>query len=1069
MKKRLHGFLTLLLVLVVQIGFAQENTVSGTVLDDQGLPLPGVNVIEKGTNNGRQTDFNGEFEITVAEDATLVFSYIGFVSQEVPVTGADLSITLETDRGALDEVVVVGYGTATKQSFTGTATKVDGEVLNRKNVSNISQALAGESAGVRVINTSGQPGTSATIRIRGIGSVNGNTSPLYVLDGVPYNGNINAINPQDIENTTILKDAAATAIYGARGANGVVVITTKKGRAGSSSIEVSTKTGVNVNLLPRYDVIKSPERYIGLAWEGKFNRGVATGQANPVAFANANLFGGGGIPQKYNLWNVDNTSELIDPETRMVRDGVTRRYDPENWEDYGFQSSIRNEANLKISGGSEKSSYYASIGYLNDEGYIIDSDFERISGRLNMTHQVKDWLSGSVNIGYSLSETNNNGQSDDSGSIFWFVDNIPSIFPLFLRDDAGNIVPDPIYGGGQYDYGEGRAFGGLTNSIADAIYSGSNSERHEINTNAFLKADITDWLSVETRFGVQYYNDSYNSLQNSFYGPSEKQGGSIYKEKEEFLSSNFLQLMRFNKNFGAHSLEVLAAHESTSWERQTLFSSKNNLINPDGTELNNAVVVSSPPGSFTDDYTLESYFSQLNYNFDDRYFLSGSVRRDGSSRFLNDKWDTFGSVSLAWVLTNEDFMSNQSIFSNLKLKASYGLIGEQGGVGFYPGYDNYTIGSLNGGPSFSFDTKGNPDLTWETSKMFQAGVELSLGRYLDLSVDFYRKNTDDLLFEKRIAPSRGFAILDVNDGELLNQGIEFDVTGHLLKTKDAFIDLRVNGEIIENELQRMPIETSTGQPKVLDVQGRFGRAEGRSLYDFYIREWAGVDPADGKAMWYQYYFDADGNGQLSSGEGIGSLAEYVASNPENADNIDRTVTKTYSQATQKFVDKQAFPDVRGAFSLNTGYKGFTLSAQFLYSIGGYSYDATYANLMNSATNIAGNNFHTDISSRWQQPGDITDVPRLSDDFDTNVISTSTRFLTKADYLALNNLRLGYTVPSVFAKSLGLNELSLSLSGDNLFFFSKRDGFNPSTDVAGTSDIYNYAPLSTFTAGLRVNF
>ena len=1068
MKKRLQGLLTLLLVLVVQIGFAQEVTVSGTVTDDEGLPLPGVNVIQQGTNNGTQTNFDGNYSLTVPDGAMIVFSYLGFKTQEVPATDAALNVQMETDAGALDEVVVVGYGTSTKQSFTGTASKVDGEVLNRKNVSNVSQALAGESAGVRVINTSGQPGSSATVRIRGIGSVNGNTAPLYVLDGVPYNGNINAINPQDIESTTILKDAAATAIYGARGANGVIVITTKKGRAGSSNIEVSTKTGVNVNLLPRYDVIESPERYIGLAWEGLYNRGVATGEADPVSYANGRLFSSAGITPKYNLWNVADGGELINPETRMVRDGVTRRYDPEDWEDYGFQTSTRTEANLKISGGSEKTSYYTSFGYLKDVGYILDSDFERLAGRLNVTHEVKDWLSGSVNLGYSLTDTNNNGQSEDSGSIFWFVDNIPPIFPLFSRDENGDFIPDPIYGGNQYDYGEGRAFGGLTNSIADAIYSGSNAKRHEINTNAFLKADITDWLSLETRFGAQYFNNSYNSLQNPFYGPSAGQGGSIYKTKTELFSYNLLELIRFKKTFGSHDVELLAAHEATSWERQFLYGSKNNLVNPDGTEWNNAVVVSSPPGSYVDDYTLESYFSQLNYNFDDKYFVSGTVRRDGSSRFLKNKWDTFGSVGLAWVLTNEGFMSGQNVFSNLKLKASYGLIGEQGGVGFYPGYDNYTIGNLNDQPSFAFDTKGNPDLTWETSKMFQAGVEFSLGRYLDGTIDYYRKETQDLIFDKRIAPSRGFAILTVNDGELLNQGLEFELTGHLVQTKDAFVDLSVNGEIIDNEILRMPIDNATGEPKVIDVSAPYGRAEGRSLYDFYIREWAGVDPADGRAMWYQYYYDADGNGQLSAGEGIGSLAEYVANNPENAGDIDRTVTKTYANATQKYIDKTAFPDVRGAFTLNSGFKGFTLSAQFLYQIGGYSYDYTYAGLMDN-TQVAGNNFHTDILNRWQQPGDITDVPRLSDNYDVNVSSTSTRFLTKADFLALNNVNLGYTVPKTFANNLGMNELSLFLSGDNLFLLSKRDGFNPSTSITGASSTYRYRPLSTFTAGVRVNF
>lgn len=1070
MKNKLHGILTLLLAFVVQIGFAQDTTITGSVVDEEGLPLPGVNVIIEGTNRGTQTDFDGNYNIKASKGSTLVFSYIGFGTQELLVENDDtIDVVLRVDAGALEEVVVVGYGTATKQSFTGTAKVVDGELLNRKNVSNVSQALAGESAGVRVINTSGQPGQAATVRIRGIGSVNGNTDPLYVLDGVPYTGNINAINPEDIESTTILKDAAATAIYGARGANGVIVINTKKGRDGQNNIEVSVKSGVNFNLLPRYDTFDNPEKYIALGWEGLYNEGRASGAEDPLDYANQNLFGDGGLDPRYNMWNVADGGELIDPETRMVRGDVTRRYDPENWEDYGFQSSTRNEANLKISGGDERTSYYSSLGYLNDVGYIIDSDFERYSGRLNVNHKVKDWLRGSVNMGYTLSETNNNGQSEDSGSIFWFVDNLPPIYPLFLRGEDGSRIPEPVYGGYVYDYGAGRGFGGNTNSIADAHYSGSHSNRHEINTSANLTADITDWLSFETTFGTQYYNNSFNSLQNPFYGPSASQNGSIYKTKSELFTYNFLQLLRFSESFGDHSITALAAHESNSWARQFMYANKNNLINPDGTELNNAVVVSSPPGSYTEDYSLESYFSQVNYDFNDTYFFAASVRRDGSSRFLEDKWDTFGSVSGAWVASNEAFMDNMETITNLKLKASYGLIGEQGGVGYYPGYDRFDIGNLNNRPSFSFDTRGNPALTWETSKMFQTGVELSLGTFLDINVDYYRKNTEDLLFERRVAPSTGVAIMDVNDGELLNQGLEFDVTAHLINTPDAFFDVSVNGEIIDNKLLRMPIEPATGEPKILDQQGIYGRAEGHSIFDFYMRDYAGVDPEDGLSQWKVYYVDENGDGAYQPEESIGNMLNYLADNPDvDQADISESTTKVYGEATQYFVGKSAFPDARGAINLAGGYKGFSISAQFLYQIGGYAYDGAYQNLMHNDV-VGGNNWHKDILDRWQEPGDVTNVPRLSNDYDVNTNATSTRFLTKADFLALNNLRVGYALPQDFVEGLGMNQLSFFVSGDNLFLLSERDGFNPSTSVAGSSSTYRYSPLSTVTGGVRINF
>lgn len=1060
--------LTLLLAFVVQVTFAQEKTVSGTITGDQGMPLVGVNVIVQGTTRGTLTDFDGHYSIPVSQGEVLEFSYVGYATTTKTVGAQSvIDVVLEVDAAQLEEVVVVGYGTTTEQSFTGTAAVVSGEELSRKNVTDVSQALQGEVAGVQVINTSGQPGTAATIRIRGFGSVNGNRDPLYVVDGVPYNGSITAINPSDIESTVILKDAAATAVYGSRGANGVVLIETKDGVPGQSYIEISTKTGQNFQLLPRYSTIESPERYIGLSWEGFRNQGnIFNNDADPdnnvgdpVAYANAVLFSGEGIDPKYNLWNVANVGQLIDPATGMVRPGVTRKYNPEDWEDYAFQPSNRTEANVRIGGGNDKTTYFGSFGYLNDQGYIINSDYERFSTRLNITHEVKDWLSGTINMGYTLSETNNNGQSEDSGSIFWFADNIPSIYPLFLRDPDGNFVPDPIYGGNQYDYGVGRGFGGLTNAIADAHYNVSNEVRHEINLSNSFKAQIARGLTLESRFGMQYYNNSYDSQNNPFYGSAAGQNGSIYKEKDELFSHTFLQLLRYKTNFGDHSLEVFAAHESTSWERHIMYASKSNLVIPDGTELNNGVV-SSPSSSYTRDYTLESYFGQVNYDFDKRYFISGTIRRDGSSRFAEgNKWGTFGAISGAWVLTNEDFMDDQNWLSNLKLKASYGLTGEQAGVGLYPSVDLYEINNLNDQISLSFDTKGNPDLTWETSRMTQVGLEFGVKSFLEGSVDYYVKNTVDQLFDRRVAPSLGYAIITVNSGELRNTGLEFNLTAHLLDEADYFLDFNVNGSFWTNEMIHMPIDPVTGLEKPIDISGLYGRAVGHSIYDFYIREYAGVDPATGIGQWNSYY-------DVATDEAIQSLDPYLRENPDAEIGVRKTAT--YADATRKFVGKSAIPDVRGAFNLHAGFKGFTLSVQMLYSLGGYGYDSAYARLMSN--DVPGsNNWHTDILNRWQEPGDITSVPRLSADADKNVNGTSTRFLIKTDYLSLNNVRLGYTIPENFVESLGLAKFNIFVSGDNLMMLNKRDGYNPTTSQSGQSDMYTYSPLSSITAGVNITF
>lgn len=1075
MRLKFKWILTLLTVLSIQFSFAQEKTISGIVTDNTG-PLPGVNVIIKGTTKGVQTDFDGKYSIKANTGDVLVFSFIGLKESSVKV-GSSSSINMTMESGvSLEEVVVVGYSSTTDKAFTGTFKQIKAEVLERKNVTNITQALAGEVAGVRVVNTSGQPGSNATVKIRGIGSVNANSDPLYVVDGVPFLGNLSSINFSDIESTTVLKDASATAIYGSRGANGVILITTKKGRAGGSYIQVETKLGNNVALLPRYKTIKSADEYIALGWESLYNQGVINGNADPIGYANTNLFLENGLGgQQYNSWNVSNGGELIDPVTRTVRADVTKKYTPENWEDYAFQASIRSETNLTLGGGEGKTNYFSSFGYLKDKGYSINSDFERLSTRLSVNHEVKDWLKGGINFGYSYSKSNNNGQSSDSGSVFWFADNMPSIYPLFERNADGSIIQDPIYGGNKYDYGEnGRRFGGLTNAISDATREIDQTGRHELNMNVSFDIKFAKSLTFENRIGAQYYNSSRDNKGDAFYGSSASQGGSIFKSKTEFLNYNVLNLLRYKTRFGESSLEVLAAHENNKLTNNYLSAYRTNLFDPNGLELNNAIVQQSS-NSYVDKSSLESYFGQINYDYKDTYFLSGTVRRDGSSKFVNNKWGTFGSVGASWIISNESFMENQKLFSFLKVKTSYGITGEQGvqdangNLSYYPGKDTYSINNLNDQASLGDYYKGNPDLTWEKSNQFQAGVEFGLGKYLDVAVDYYSKNTKDLIFDRRVGPSLGYALIQVNDGQLLNRGLEFDVTAHVLKGDDYSIDFSVNGELPKNELLKMPIDPATGEQKIIDISGNYGRAAGKSLYDFYVREWAGVDVQTGAPQWNAYYYDANGNGAQDTGEAfIKSLYDYGVQNPNNVSGIVETTTNNYADAATKFIGKSAIPAVRGAFTLSTKYKAFSLSTQFLYSLGGYSYDGAYAQLMHSDL-IGSNNWSEDIRNRWQQPGDITNVPRLSNNEDISGNGVSSRFITKADYLSLNNVRVGFSMPDDFLKTLNMYSLDVYVSGDNLLLFSQRDGFNPSSSLSGASSTYRYSPMSTISLGLKAKF
>ncbi|MTE28034.1 SusC/RagA family TonB-linked outer membrane protein [Winogradskyella ouciana] len=1086
MKLKLTWLLTLFMAFVMQFSFAQEKTVTGTVTTaDDGLPLPGASVIVKGTSRGAQTDFDGKYSIGVNTGDVLEISYVGMKTAEVTIGASNTyDVALELDN-ALEEVVVIGYGTTTKKAYAGTAKVVNNEDIETKNFSNVSQSLAGEAAGVTVINTSGQPGTTSTVRIRGFGSINGNRAPLYVIDGVPYTGSLNAINPADIKSTTILKDATATAIYGSRGANGVVLITTKGGSSTESYVELDVRTGVNAQLIPRYDVITSPEESIAFVWEGLLGRGQVTGVADPVAFANNTLFTPGMIDPAYNMWNVADGGELIDPVTRAVRDGVTRRYTPLRYEDAAFDAAYRTEANLRMAGGNADSRYFVSFGFLDDDGYAKNTGFKRYTTRINVNSNVKEWLTLGANIGYAYSQTQNNGQTAGSENVFEFADKMQPFFPVFLRDQNYQLVPDPIFGGFQYDYGSAsvgpsspnptiptrsRTNANLLNPIGTATLDFVGTDRHEMNGSFTGKIKFTDDLTFETTFGAQYSNSIFKSVGNPFYGTARNDGGNITQTNTERLTLNFLQLLRYRRDFGNHSLEALVAHEGNKFETNFHSTFKTTVVNPDIDELNQYIVQPGPSTGGRSARTLESYFGQVNYDFDDTYYLTLSARRDGSSKFAFNKWETFYSVGGAWIISNEDFMSD-SFINFLKLKASYGKTGDEAGVGFYTGIDTFSItNNGSGGFAFPANTFENPDLTWETAIQYQAGLEFSLGTWLDGSIDYFIKDTENLFFTRTNTISTGVATLTINEGVLRNNGLEFDFTGHVINTDDFKLDLSVNGALIDNEIKEMYISPQTGEQEVLDTRNApYGYSVGSSIFDFYIREWAGVDPSDGAPMWYQYYDDQNNNGVLDSGEELNiGLTQYLATTTTDP-NIQRTITKTYSNATEKYVGKSGIPDVSGAFRLSAKYKNWNLSTQFTYQIGGYALDNQYGELMSDRFGAGGNNYHSDIRARWQQPGDITNVPRLSDNAVVNGTSTSTRFLTKTDFLALNNILVGYTLPSKFLDKTGLDLVNIYVSGDNLWLTSAREGFNPRTSESGNTGRRLYAPLSTFTLGVKLKF
>ena len=1082
MKSKITWCFALCLLFITQLAFAQQKTITGTVTDQSNVPLPGVNVVINGTSTGTQTDFDGNYSILANQGDVLVFSYVGFQEMSVKV-GASSTINTSMVAGEeLDEVVVTGFGNVSKSSFTGSAKVVAGDELSKKSFTNVSQALAGEAAGVAVFNTTGQPGSVSTVRIRGFGSINGSQAPLYIVDDAPFGGSLNDINPNDIKSVTVLKDASATSLYGARGVNGVIVITTKKGE-GKNNLNVSVKTGTNYQGIKRYETIRSPEEYIGISWEGIYQRGLLENngdQAAAINYANSNLFEGNNadvsdISPVYNMWNVSDSgaagvSELIDPTTGTVRPGVTRRYTPENWGDFAFQSSNRTEANVSLSNSGENSSVYASFGYIDDIGYANNTDYKRLNGRVTATNRVLDIIDAVTTINYAQSETNTNGTSTDSGSQFWWIDNIPTIYPLYRRDADGNRIPDPIYGGSLFDYGleDGRGFGFATNGVADSEININSAKGNSVNFNNDLKIAIVDGLTFENNFGYQYLMDEDIDLNERFYSPAKGEGGRVSRARTEIKNYTLRTGLRYTKSFGDLNLSAFVSHVATEYEFNYLFASRSNLVTSFGTDISNGVV-NNPSDGFTRNEKTESYIANVTLDFENKYYLNGTFNRDASSRFVNEKWGNFYAIGGAWIMSKEDFLQSADAIDFLKLKASYGVIGNSdtdGSYGgLYPGYNIYSINNLNNNISLAFAVRGNADLTWESSNQFNTGLEFELFNFVDASVEYYRKTTTDMFFTRNVGPSNGFATIQVNDGEMLNSGVEFDLDFKVVNTPKFRLNVGINGQLLNNELVALPIDPTTGEEQRFDQEGSYGRTAGRSLYDWYMPVYAGVNSDNGAAQWERYFDDVDNNGEYGSGDVIiTSLTGYQNDNPDAT--IVQDITEVYAEAADRFVDKTAIPDISGAFRLNASYGGFTLSALFNYSLGGYSYDGAYANLMDN--DYAGtNNFSTDIRNRWMAPGDVTDIPRQDARFQIQQSATSTRFLTKSDFLALNNIRLGFDMPTTFVERMGLKNLNLFVTGDNLALWSQRTGFNPSTSVTGNSSIYTYSPLSTIVFGVNL--
>ncbi len=1047
-----------MLFLLVGIGMviAQTRKVTGIVISaEDNEPIIGASVMAKGTTIGTVTDVNGTFSLEIPNATkVLTFSFVGMVGKDVPVQNM-MRVVLNTALTELDEVMIVAYGTAKKSSFTGSAANIKSEKLENLQAASLTKALEGAAPGIQVTGSTGMPGDNAKIHIRGVGSVNASNDPLYVVDGAPFDGDISTINTEDISSITVLKDATSAALYGARGANGVIMVTTKKGTSGKVQLNAKVNLGVVSRAIPEYDRVSTGE-YYELMWEGWRNALVNNnGYTHEQAAAVARGGDKNGIVGKlggYNSYNVANDQLIgadgkLNPNARLLYN--------DDWNKGLARTALRQEYNVSVNGGTQNSTFFASASYTNEEGMVRWSDFERFTGRVGLTSQINSWLK--VDAGLSGATSNQNGflaEGTYTTNPFYYGRMMAPIYPVYQYDGNGQVVKDgngdPMYdmGGGSSPYawaGHTRQYAPNSNLMVTLPLDDRSTERNMISARVSAEIKFLKDFTLKISGNTDISNDYKTTYQNNMYGDAEGVSGRSTKNYIKKNSYTFNQILTWNKSFGNHNLALLGGHENYMYTYRYLEATRTGFTIPTTEIVAGSVAEGST--SYTNEYSLEGYLFQANYDYANKYYLSGSFRYDGTSRFHKDaRWGTFWSLGASWRLSEEDFIKEYTWIDNLKLKASYGQQGndnilDEWGDPIYFGwqslysFDDKNNGNLNGAVHSQLLNK---KLEWEKNSNLNVGVELALFDFLRGEIDVFNRVSSNLLFKAPKPQSVGIEYMWQNIGTMRNTGLEVMLGFDIFKKSDFRWSLDLNATFFRNKITKMP-KDSDGNPQEI-INGTKKLSEGHSIYEFWLREYAGVDPEDGSALYYKDI--EEGNGNVTG----------------------RETTKDQNAAGYYYMG-DAIPDLYGGFTNSFSYKGFDLSVFFSYQIGGKMYDSNYASLMHPGS--FGTHWSADIKNRWQKPGDITDVPRLQNSYPA-ANAASSRWLVNASYLALKNVTLSYTLPKPIQNKLDMKGCKVFLTGDNLFLLCKRKGMDPQQSFNGTSD-YTYVPNRVVSLGINVTF
>ena len=1121
-------FFILMAVLACSLGAAaQTHTIHGVVLEaNTDEPLIGATVMPIGGGQGVATDMEGRFTLTVPQNVVKAkISYVGYNPATVDLRDG-MTVYLTSSASNLDDVIVVAYGQQKKSSLTGAVTQVNAETIEKRPVTSVTAALEGVTPGLTTTANYGAPGESSTVQIRGIGTVNGSNTPLYVVDGVPYPGSIADINPDDVQSISILKDAASAALYGNRAANGVILITTKKAKGEKLQLTFKTTQGWYNRGMKDYETT-NVNQWMNVAYQDYLSTYINTqniARTDVEGMAAANKYINENFVDGFAFINIFDAADnaLFDSNGNFLNHKILSGYaDDLDWFDQAERTGYRGEYYLSGAGASQKSDYYFSLGYLHEDGYMTDANFNRLNGRAVVNLNPVNWLRTGVTLSgtHSKQSSSMNGVGDGSDKVnnpFLSCRNMAPIYAVHEHNPfTGEYILDAngnkIYNLGHLDdvelynpaTGKTEEYSYIQvnnrtldrNVIYESVLNSDKTIRNILNATAYADIILPYGFTASVKGNLLTRNSERTKLGSAVIGDYVGKNGQLNKTIYNYKNWTFQQQIHWNKTYGSSTIDVLLGHENYSYQYDYTYNSKTNEAFPSIPALSNYSVMMDIDGYKTR-YRTESYLARAQFNFDERYNIEASFRRDGSSRFAKDvRWGNFGSVGANWVFTNEEFMKGVDWLTFGKLRADWGQVGQDSGADYYAYYALYTTTTNASQAAYYIDTNAAPKLKWETGESWGVAVEARLFDRWNLTVEYYDKRNKDLLFNVYSPVSMGTtsttnsytnqsfsSVTMMNLGTISNRGIEITTDVDIFSNKDWNINLAANLSTLKNKVIKLPEQNKDG----IDNTTQYIK-EGKSRYEFFTRTYCGVDLATGQALYeldFDEYHIVGADGQIIGGT-KGSDGAYTSIATENYVYIDGKYYSTdYTEAKRSFKG-HAMPSVFGSFTPSIRFKDFSFSAMIYYSLGGQIYDSPYRSLMTA--NGAPGNHHVDALKSWTNVPDFllnadgtanldyTGANRISRDVTPEFSSAtanhnnaaSDRWLVSANYWQIKNINLTYTLPRKLTRSWGLDMIRLSFSAENVYTWTKRDGINPMMSMTGYQ--YNYmVPARVFTFGLNVN-